>query len=213
MRHLMLLVMFASTAGCLRQTEFQCQVDGDCTAMGSVCESTNYCSFVDMDCPDGRRYGGLSGPYANQCVGDQTLDGGIDSPSDGSAGNCPASYATLPNAGTHLYKRAATAQNWNTQRLACVADGAYLAIPDDATELAAIIAAGAAAKTWLGISDMSEGTFVTVVNSGTPPFLDIDAAEPNTGNQDCVVGLMSSGRMGVDGCDSNMYPAVCECEP
>lgn len=215
MRHLLLLVLIASAAGCLRNTEFQCMVDGDCSASGSVCETTSYCSFVDTECTSGRRYGELSGPFANQCVGDQTtLDGGVDSPTDTGGNGCPAGYATLPNAGTHVYKLTADAQNWSTQYARCIGDGAYLAIPDDATELMAITTAGGAARTWVGIDDRTaEGTFVTSKGMAAT-FLPWASGEPNNGgNQDCVAALMASPNIATDSCDQNMFPAVCECEP
>ncbi|HEX5063221.1 MAG TPA: C-type lectin domain-containing protein, partial [Kofleriaceae bacterium] len=158
-----LVALAGSSAGCLRTTEFKCTSDADCSASGAVCESTSYCSFTDTDCAMGRRYGELSGPYSNQCVGETSMnDGGIDGP-DGGTGNCPATYAALPGAGGHVYKLTNNSQQWSTQRDRCANEGAYLAIPDDANELMAITTAAAAAKTWIGISDTAmEMTYVTV---------------------------------------------------
>src|SRR5690606_25533887 len=191
-----------------------CTTDGDCTAMGAVCEPTGYCSFVDPGCADGRRYGEYSGSYANQCVGGMaTSDGGIDAPGDGSQVGCPTDYAALPGPGPHVYKLTANAQQWMTQRDRCAQDGAYLAIPDSTEELQAITTAGAEAKTWIGITDAAvEGTYETV--KGDPAtFLPWASGEPNNqGGQDCVSALMASPTIATDNC-GQMLPAVCECEP
>jgi hypothetical protein len=166
----------------------------------------------------GRRYGDFSGSYSKQCVGDEMMaDGGIDGlGSDAPPAGCPATYATLPNAGTHVYKLTANAGLWSTQRDRCAADGAYLAIPDDAAELTAITTASAAQRTWVGISDtMTEGTYRTVKNV-TATFLpwNTAAGEPDDtmGGQDCVSALMANPLIQTDKCGDTL-PAVCECEP
>ena len=102
MRALLALVVIASTAGCLRQTEFKCMTDTDCSAGGAVCEGTGYCSFADSSCTMGRRYGDFSGSYSKQCVGEQMMmpDGRPDdSMGDGPPAGCPSTYATLPRSG------------------------------------------------------------------------------------------------------------------
>lgn len=219
MRALLLAVAIASSAGCLRDTEFKCATSADCTGTGGTCEATGYCSFTDTACADGRRYGELSGPYANQCIGGGTGDAGVDAAGDsGLPGNCPSTYMTLPNAGAHVYKLTTDAAQWATQRNRCMNEGAYLAIPDDAAELMAITAAAAAQRTWIGINDQTtEGTYVTV-QGGTPPILPWNTAtgEPdnpgNMGGEDCVSALMATPTIATDRC-SISYPAVCECEP
>lgn len=109
----LLLVGLVATVGCLRSTSFHCASSADCGA-GGTCEPTfGFCSFTDPNCPGtNRRFGDLSGPYANQCVGggsgmqlDAGLDARVDAPSgakdtdgDGvpdSVDNCP----TVPNPG------------------------------------------------------------------------------------------------------------------
>ncbi|HEY5947193.1 MAG TPA: lectin-like protein [Kofleriaceae bacterium] len=214
MRFLALLISIVGAAGCLRTTEFKCTVDGDCTASGSMCEGTGYCSFVDTSCTSGRRYGEFSGSYSKQCVGDMTGDGGIDSP-DGMGGGCPSTYATLPNAGTHVYKLTASSALWATQRDRCATDGAYLAVPDNVAELQAITTAAAAANTWVGLSDSEvEGTFKTTKDNSVATFLPWKAGEPDdaAGGQDCVSALMATPEIQTDKC-SLSFPAVCECEP
>ena len=47
---------------------FACTEDAQCGALG-VCEASGYCSFVDGECPSGRRYGALAPKeLADQCV-------------------------------------------------------------------------------------------------------------------------------------------------
>ncbi len=60
-------------------TDFTCSVNADCTSSGTpgFCEASGSCSYADVDCPNGRRYGSASGELSNQCVG-VTLDGGLD---------------------------------------------------------------------------------------------------------------------------------------
>jgi hypothetical protein len=216
MRALLALVLIASTAGCLRQTEFKCTTNTDCSSDG-VCEATGYCSFIDSACMMGRRYGDFSGSYSKQCVGEQMMmpDAG-DAGGDGPPTGCPATYATLPNAGAHVYKLTTNASLWGTQRDRCAADGAYLAIPDNMAELQAITTAAAAQRAWLGISDTAtEGTFMTVKNT-VPPYLPWNTAamEPDDsmGGQDCVSAVMATSLIQTDKC-ADTLPAVCECEP
>jgi hypothetical protein len=220
MRALLLFTMVLAAAGCLRTTEFKCATDSECGTNGA-CESTGYCSFVDQDCASGRRYGDFSGTYSQKCVGDSMLpDGGMPDGgmSDTPQPSCPATYTTLPNAGTHVYKLTVNAATWSTQRARCMDDGAYLAVPGDAAELQAITTAAAAARTWVGITDqVTEGTYVTVQGT-TATFLPWDTAngEPDNpggmGGEDCVSALMASQKLATDRC-SLTFPAVCECEP
>jgi hypothetical protein len=211
------LLLLASTAGCLRSTEFKCATDTDCSASGAVCEATGYCSFTDSSCAMGRRYGDFSGSYSKQCVGEQMMmpdGGGGDGMTDGMMAGCPSTYMTLPSAGAHVYKLTSNINIWSIQRDRCAADGAYLAIPDDMAELQAITTAAAAARAWVGISDtVTEGTFRTV-NGATPSYLPWLSGEPDDamGGQDCVSALMASPNIQTDKC-SDTLPAICECEP
>ena len=204
MRALLLL----SLTGCLRTTEFKCATDGDCS--DGKCETTSYCSFTDSSCASGRRYGDFAGSLTKTCVGGD-IDAGIDVP----AGTCPAGFATLPNAGSHKYKVTASAETWTTQRDRCAsqATNVYLAIPDDAGEVAAIVTA-TGARTWVGITDMAnEGMYVNVKNL-TQTFLPWAAGQPDNagtqGGEDCVAAL-APGQLYDDKC-SLAQIAVCECE-
>ncbi|HSD86038.1 MAG TPA: hypothetical protein VLB44_00935 [Kofleriaceae bacterium] len=52
-------------------TDMQCGTDGKC--------AEGFCSFPDPNCSSGYRYGDLSGPQSNSCVGaPSTSDGGVD---------------------------------------------------------------------------------------------------------------------------------------
>ena len=78
--------------------DFACTTDSQCGGNGKC--SAGFCSFPDPLCDSGYRYGELSGPQSNQCVGAQIDDdAGIDVPD---AGNCyggglvKACFATPP---------------------------------------------------------------------------------------------------------------------
>jgi hypothetical protein len=217
-------VVAIAATGCLKAAAFPCTSNEQCTKNGALgtCESVGFCSFPDGECASGRRFGSLSGTFANQCVGEG--DAGVDSPFDAPIDNmvlpdglgCPVGYAQLTGVPTHRYRRLGTSTIWQTQVDACKADGAnvYLAIPDDATELQAILTF-AGAQTWVGIDDLvTEGTFLTVLG-GTPTFLPWAAGQPdnsgNPGGSDCVMALTAATyddkKCGTTGI------AVCECEP
>ena len=59
--------------------DYQCVSDSDCNGESSGrCEETLYCSSADSSCLSGRRYGEVSGPMTEECVG----EGGDDLPPD-----------------------------------------------------------------------------------------------------------------------------------
>ena len=66
-------------------SQFVCDSNEDCQgALDGRCESTGFCSFPDGQCPDGRRYGELSGPFSQQCVGTPPpVDGDVPQPEAG----------------------------------------------------------------------------------------------------------------------------------
>ena len=218
-------------SGCVRSaTTFECASADQCMRDGiqGRCEVVSVCSFPDPICASGMRFGDYAGGYANQCVGDDgelpdaahapdasVPDGSLpdSSMADAPSGSCPASYTALPGAGgTHLYRKVTTSAGWSSHMTACAIDGsnAYLAIPDNAAELAALVAD---ADVWVGISDSTtEGTYQTV--RGTiATFLPWGASEPdNNGNQDCVGGIEATGKLETLTC-TTMRPALCECEP
>lgn len=72
--------LFAVGIGCLGKPKFECAGAGDCLQdnVQGICQPDSFCSFPDSSCPiTGQRYGDLSGPLANQCVG-APIDAPID---------------------------------------------------------------------------------------------------------------------------------------
>jgi hypothetical protein len=215
----LIAIAFAST-GCIKAAAFQCATSDQCVRDGAQgqCEAVGYCSFPDSSCASGQRFGDYSTSYANQCVGE--TDGGMtggdatvhDAPQDGRA--CPAGYSTLPGVPNRQYRKLLTAAPWMNHVTACTAEGAnvYLAIPDDATELSALVTF-AGADFWIGIDDMAvEGAYKTV-RGATPTFLPWAPGEPdNAGNQDCVEALAATSKLATLQCNT-AHIAICECEP
>jgi hypothetical protein len=208
------LVIAIASWGCVRSATFECASADQCTRDGvqGRCESVSYCSFPDGTCASGQRFGDYAGTYTNQCVGD---GGPPDGPTDGRSGlGCPVGYTALPGVPNRLYRTLLPAASWTNLRTACSAEGAnvYLAIPDDMTELSALLTL-AGADVWVGIDDQTiEGTFQTVLGA-TPTYLPWGPGEPdNIGNKDCVQALAASSLLATLSCGTQRI-AVCECEP
>jgi hypothetical protein len=199
-------------AGCLRQTEFRCTTNEQCNP-GGTCQSVGavgYCSFPDAEC--GQRFGDLAGPYANQCVGEG--DAGI-------GGACPVEYTALPNdaANPHRYRRAPQSLSWDAQRAFCAQTSpqAYLAVPDNATELAGLFMVAGNTPFWVGIDDRAtEGTYLQAAG-GPATFLPWALGQPNNAGggegQDCVRATGTT--ISDDACTGTgaSAPAACECVP
>ena len=234
MKKVLVVVIALSSAGCLRTTTYKCTSNDMCSASagntGGTCEITGFCSFTDGQCAEGRRYGDLAGKFSGTCVGDLPvdIDAGVDGPpGDGPGpdvplGNCPASYLAISGQ-THRYRVISTQSAYAAQATDCGNDGTttYLAIPDDQTELTAILTA-ATDDAWVGINDLAnDGSFVTVklaAFSSTSPLWaggePDDDPESGGGNNngECVAGFANNQRLSDDRCD-NAYVAVCECDP
>ena len=107
--------------GCLRTTSFHCATSADCTNGGATgtCQATGYCSFADGTCTSGQRYGGLSGPYANQCTGGQA-DAGVDALPD-----APAGYYYIGGTVSGLTHTGLQLQDNSTDTLSLTTDGAF----------------------------------------------------------------------------------------
>jgi len=100
-----LLVGVAATlVGCVETEVYRCGAERSCGE--GTCESTGLCSFPDVSCPDGRRYGSLSGALADQCVSADLPDGGggdgaVDAgASDGASPDGPGPDAGACDLGT-----------------------------------------------------------------------------------------------------------------
>jgi hypothetical protein len=215
-----LVLAVAAGAGCLRTTEFRCLQDLDCGATG-VCEAVHYCSFPSTACTDsGRSYGDSAGQgLSNACVpgtGNPRGDAGVDAPGPldgGMNAGCPSPYAAVAGS-AHLYKRLPNT-SWDTAKTDCklTSASAYLAVPDDVTELANLATVAAGLPFWVGLDDQAHsGTFTTQKNVAAT-FLPWKAGEPDRGPppKDCV-NAISTTEIATDRCGTS-HPAVCECEP
>ena len=215
-----LLLATAASAGCLRSTAFRCQDSTDCGAAGT-CEPIGYCSFPDPACADtGRAFSDSAGQnLSGSCVpaSDRPVpDAGVDAPSDGTvSAGCPSDYAAVAGS-AHVYKVLAKS-TWDEARLACKATStsAYLAVPDDATELLNLATTARMLPFWIGIDDEAqEGMFVTQKGVAAI-FLPWASGEPKNGppgNPQHCVNAVSTAQIATDKCGTP-HVAVCECEP
>ena len=228
-------VVAAASAGCLRSPEFRCQRDGECGA-GGVCESVGYCSSPNAACPGtGRAYGDSAGSLSNSCVptgspgpgrdagveddaaidarNDARIDARIDAAIDGPAAACAAGYAPVGSS-PHLYKRV-TDSSWDTAAHDCKLTGtvAYLAIPDDAAELADIVSVATTTPVWIGVDDKQQRDAFVTQKGAQAQFLPWDQDEPNQDPpaKDCVRAV-SASKIATDRCGT-IHAVVCECEP
>ena len=116
--------------------------NGSFTLLLSACFHPSYnhptCG-PNGECPSGLI---CSAQLSNTCVpaddagSDDSVERPIDGPMDGLAMiGCPSDYAAVAGS-AHVYKMIAAA-TWDEARIACKATStsAYLAVPDDATEL------------------------------------------------------------------------------
>ncbi|HWO26639.1 MAG TPA: C-type lectin domain-containing protein [Kofleriaceae bacterium] len=142
------------------------------------------------------------------------VEAGIDAPVDAPAIDAPGEpaicrsdprYASL-GALPHRYRTVLALTSWSQAKAACAADGAYLAIPGDATEAAALDG------DWMGLTDVAvEGQWLTVF--GAPaPFLPWGAGEPagGTGKNCARLGSTPALLEARDCNDTRDY--VCECD-
>lgn len=210
-----------SLVSCVKTNAFKC--DGDstaCSGTGARCEADGFCSIESGNCPSGHEYSDTAGDLAGQCVGGgPTPDGPQpDGPSDGPPSDgpqdapvgCPGDFAAIAVGGQtgHKYKFISVTADWVSQHnTVCVGQGSYLAIPNDAGELAAIFGLALSADVWVGVSDRTtEGSFLDVLNTAY-------TALPLNGNKvmdDCAQTANGTS-LDVIGCSSSRV-AVCECE-
>jgi len=225
MRSLLLFLAIASSAGCLRSTNFQCANDGECGA-GGKCEGDKFCSFADSACAGGRRYGDNSGPNSGDCVGGggpdmdntgQEMMGGEPPPM-----GCGANFVTLASSGPrgHKYLVINTTGTWQVQRDACSAMNSWLAFPDGANatdaqmELVAVnTAVGGNGLGWMGVNDiLQEGQYRTSLNTATSAVTNMlmNVGGGGSNGKDCLAS--NAADMTDEDCDT-LRKAVCECMP
>lgn len=107
----------------------------------------------------------------------------------------------------HTYKVVQGNDGWSVAESSCKADGAYLAILDDAAETAILPGNG-----WVGLTDVAtEGTWLTV--HGDPaPFLPWKPAEPAGGVVKNCARFDDVGRqLEARGC-TDTRDWICECD-
>jgi hypothetical protein len=203
MRFALALMLACASAGCLRATQFTCDVDGDCGA--GRCEPTGFCSFEDASCSGGRRYGELSGSLAGACLTSSTDP-------DAAPSRCPDTYAPI-NGSPHVYRLRMTIDDWGDHRDVCANEGGFLAIPDDQAELDLIAGLSPGNDIWIGVRETStEGTYETSL--GAPAtFLPWDPGEPDdAGSGDCA-RIFGPTRGFRDERCLTIHRGVCECVP
>ncbi len=80
----------AGGANCNPVSDFQCATDEECIGQGEggVCESNNFCTFPDLECPTGRRWHDRASSLAGMCFGDG-VDTDTDTPGTSSSSGDP----------------------------------------------------------------------------------------------------------------------------
>ena len=185
-----------------------------CATSGPPCPADQVCDPVRDVCVASLEADAPPGPVIDAAPDE--IDAG---PPD--ADRCPAGYVQLSMSHPHRYKVVDTLVTWATARDACAAEGAYLAIPDNDEEAAAIAVHD---EGWIGLTDVAaEGMWVTVRGqfapylSWAPGEPDDDTTEEPTG-QDCanLYGTMGTDFARFDDTYCTMvrvHAYVCECEP
>ena len=126
-----------------------------------------------------------------------------------------ASY-TLNAATAHRYKVLSQGANYDTAIDQCAADGAHLAVVDDAAEntfLAGLLTmvAGTSAEGWIGFDDLTvEGVFEWV--TGAAGMNLYTSGEPNNNNNEDCTAFRANGTWHDFGCENARRP-ICECDP
>lgn len=216
MRVLISILVTASLGACVKTNAFQCEGDSSrCSGTGARCEADGLCSTPSAACSSGFQYSDTAGDLAGTCVGGEATPDGptTDAPPDNPTGGCNADFATLANGNAgHKYKLITVADDWLAQQdTVCVANNnGYLAIPDDAAELAALAGLAGNVDLWVGISDRAiEGDYREVLNNTAYTSLPIDDQNGNQNAQDCV-GNKDGTTLETDDCDVARV-VVCEC--
>ncbi len=130
-----------------------------------------------------------------------------DTPDDMPLPGC-AGYGTLGSLPS-TYRIVSTSRTWLAAETACEADGAHLAVIDDAAENMQLVTS-APSMAWFGTSDrITEGTFLVVVG-GPAAYTNWQLGAPTNDAEDCVQ-LRSNGFWEDGDCNAN-FPSVCECD-
>lgn len=96
--------------GCTSSGSFACQDNGDCGE--GVCEATGYCSFPDVACESGRRYGDLAeSGLAGQCVSLEPDSG--TAATDAASTTDASGGTTSPSAPTTVEPEPSSTGDWD----------------------------------------------------------------------------------------------------
>jgi hypothetical protein len=130
------------------------------------------------------------------------------SPSDAAASACRSNPLYVHAGGSaHAYKVVQGDDGWLAAKASCAADGAYLAILDDAAEAAILPGNG-----WVGYSDAAtEGTWLTVLG-GPALFLPWQAGEPGGGVAKNCARFEDSTRQLESRVCADTREWICECD-
>jgi hypothetical protein len=129
-------------------------------------------------------------------------------PADTPAAACRANPAYAPiGQSAHAYRAVDGNAAWATAKASCEVEGAYLAILDDAAELAIFPGNG-----WIGVTDAAtEGVWLTL--RGDPaPFLPWQAGEPNGGTEENCARFDDGPRQLESRRCTDLREWTCECD-
>lgn len=226
-------LVFATAAGssigtvaCLKSTAFVCGGNDSACGAGGMCEPEGFCSVATStsECPSGRKFSDTAGDgLAGECVGGGPPPDGPDidpdgpdpdgPPPDGPQVVCAVDYVAITDGNpNHRYKEITAADTWiNQQNVACTQSGGYVAIPDDAAEMAAIFLKGGSVKIWLGVSDRADEN--ANVDTLMQPYASLPITNDGN-NQDCATNDDGAASLRYEDCDGGgqlQLPTVCEC--
>jgi hypothetical protein len=143
-------------------------------------------------------------------------DSMIDAPPIDGPG-CPAAFAPLSGGPLgHVYLKVGQPGAWLAHFNFCkgTSSRAYLAVPNDATELMNLQVLDGGGAFWVGIDDrVTEGVYVSAETGSLATFLPWAGGEPNQSpaDGDCVLGRPLA--VVEDYYCAASVPAVCECNP
>jgi hypothetical protein len=218
----------ATVVSCVKVNAFKCDGDDNACGANGQCEADGFCSVSSESCPSGRQYSDTAGDLANQCVGGgDPTDGPLDPdgpPTDGPPPDVTnvgcVGYDDLPAGGqpNHKYKFIATLDDHSAQNNAeCATTGGYLAIPNDAAELAGLEMLANGADSWMGVKDTAnEGTFLDqlgelfAANCMMSCVVNGISINGNKMNDDCAM-MSNETTLDIKSCGEN-HAAICECE-
>ena len=208
------LLVCLGAGACVSPTSvFTCEQSTQCT-VGGMCQPTGYCSFPDLGCPSGQRYGDAAGDgLAGTCVGGGgTIDADpndpdADTPPPDANPNCLAPFVTSQY-GCHAFLQP-MATSFDDGRQKCLNRGADLAVVQSEGE-SSYIAKGAQLvepqRALMGLERRDTPTW-TWVDGSTLTFTYWNPGEPGP-SEPCGV-IRPDGLWAGRSCTEN-FVLVCE---